>query len=73
VLTAAAIDATWADVCATAVRDVAGSPGQPEPAGTGESNIAPVRGWASFTPTLCMRGKFWCRATPPTVRFGRET
>ena len=31
--------------------DVAGSPGQPEPGGTGESNISPVRGWASFTRT----------------------
>jgi hypothetical protein len=73
VLTAAAIDATWAGVSATAVRDVAGSPGQPEPAATGESNITPVRGWASFTRPLCMRGKNACRATPAAVRFGRDT
>jgi hypothetical protein len=55
------------------VRGVAGSPGQPVPVGTGESNITPVRGWASLTRPLCMRGKFWCQATLPTVRFGRET
>jgi hypothetical protein len=32
-----------------------------------------VRGWASFTRPLCMRGKIACRAAPAAVRFGRDT
>ena len=73
VFTASAMATTCAGVSATAVRDVAGSPGQPTPGGTGESNKAPVRGWASFTRPLCLRGKIACRATQAAVRFGRDT
>jgi hypothetical protein len=51
---------------------VAGSPGQPEPGGTGESNSAPVRGWASFTGQLCTRHKIDCPAGLGAVTFGRD-
>jgi hypothetical protein len=52
---------------------VAGSPGQPDPAGTGDSNGSPVLGCGNLTPTLCTsrkmhRGRVWC-----TARFGRDT
>ena len=73
VFTAAAIDATWAGVAASAVRGAAGSPGQPEPGGTGESNSSPVRGWANFTAPLCLRRKIQCQAALAAVRFGRDT
>ena len=54
---ARAIADTCACVDATAVRAVAGSPGQPVPGFTGESKRAPVRGWprwARLTVLLCM-------------------
>lgn len=38
-----------AAVSATGVPGVAGSPGQPDPAGTGESKGSPVSGWGSVT------------------------
>ena len=44
-LAAAAIVVTSAGVAATAVRRVAGSPGQPLPGRTGVSNEPPMRGW----------------------------
>ena len=72
VCAAAAIALTWAGVDATAVAGVAGSPGQPAPGGTGESNISPVRGWASFTDPLCTRGKIRRRPGRAAVRFSRD-
>jgi hypothetical protein len=58
--TASAIAVTCAGSDATAVRAVAGSPGHPEPGGTGESNSAPVRGWARVTALLCTNAAGRC-------------
>src|ERR1700758_3197954 len=51
--TSSAMAATCPGVDATGVPAAAGSPGQPEPGGTGESNTLPSRGWGKGTRPLC--------------------
>ena len=51
----------------------AGSPGQPVPAGTGESNSTPVRGCGRSTPPLCTAGQNLSRRGRPRCYIRRDT
>jgi hypothetical protein len=67
------MDRTRAAVVATTVSGDAGSPGHPDPAGTGDSNGSPVLGCGNLTPTLCTPRKMRRRRVRCTAKFGRDT